>query len=287
MTFSGKIVINLGFNCNFRCDHCANGRETRKKLSSAEISAVVSAINKYGARRIHFIGGEPTLYLEDIRAILARTGAGKNRKVIVTTNGSFAASEAAAVFVLSSIPHLQKVQLSYDKFHARFLPLSKIKNLYAVCRKMGLDFGMLSAIQSPTDMVILRSVNEIGRFPISVQKVLPQGNAVKTGATYACYRTLEKKVLKGRCPDRKNLIYFCGKGFTSCCSSLILNTGIKGICHKTPEGLFRSKFHKLIGKHNFGELAELAGISVRELKPEHSSPCNLCEHIFKSGLLRR
>lgn len=248
---------------------------------------MVSAISKYGIRKVHFVGGEPTLYLDDIRDIIARVGTGNNLKVVVTTNGSFASSEEVAVSMLSSIPRLYKVQLSFDKFHAKFLPVCKAKNLYCACRKMGLEFGMLSAIQSPTDMIHLRAVTGFGRFPISVQKVLPQGNAVKTGSAYSCYMTFEKKVLNRRCPDRKNLIYICGKGFTACCSSLILNTGLKGLFHKTPAGLFHSKFYKLIWKHNFRELAELAGINARELKPEHSSPCNLCEHIFKTGLLSR
>jgi len=99
--FRGKIVIAPGFNCNFNCAHCANAFQKRKKLSPSEISTLVSTINDRGIRRVHFIGGEPTLYLKEIREII---GGIKNRsglRVSITTNGSFAKSRQGAVSVLS------------------------------------------------------------------------------------------------------------------------------------------------------------------------------------------
>lgn len=278
-----KIVINLGFKCNFRCAHCANVSQKRKKLAPLEIKTLVSAINRYRIRRVHFIGGEPSLYLRDIKSIIGGVNDPGELSVTITTNGSFASNEAAACALLSEIPALARVQLSYDKFHAKFLPAVNVRALHSACRTLGVKFGVLCAIQSPADMLILAPFRDLRPFPVFLQKVLPQGEAIKSKAAYSFYKAFDRKTLKRACPDRRNLIYFCGKGFTICCSALVINLNLKGICHKTAEGLFKSKFYKIMQEFNFGELLEKAGVGASGLAAELSSVCNLCEYVFADG----
>lgn len=284
--FSGKIVIGLGFNCNFKCAHCANTAPKNKKLTPSEIRNLISTINRYGIKKVQFIGGEPTLYLKEIGEILSGIKVRRGLQVTITTNGSFATSKEAALSTLSFIPYLHKVQLSYDKFHARFLPVPHVGNLISASSALRLNFSVLCAIQSPADMLALGPIRGLGKFPIYLQKVLPQGNAVSTGVSYSFYENFDKRVLKQYCPDKKNIIYFCGKGFTVCCSALVINLKLNGVCHKTAESLFKSKFFRLLQSHNFEELMREFRVPEAGLKPEHSSVCNLCEYVF-SGHKRR
>lgn len=284
--FRGKIVIAPGFNCNFNCAHCANAFQKRKKLSPSEIGALVSTINDLGIRRVHFIGGEPTLYLKEIREIIGGIKDRRGLGVFITTNGSFAKSRTEAVSMLSRIPALSKVQLSYDKFHAPFLPPTYVKNLVSASRILDIKFSVLCAVQTPADMLVATSLRKPGEFPVVIQRVLPQGAAAASGAVYSCYGVFEKKTLRRVCPDRNNIVYLCGKGFTLCCSSLVLSLGLKGVCHKSAERLLNSRFYKLLHDFNFGELMEAMGVPKAGLKGEHSSVCNLCEYIFASGKVR-
>ena len=111
-----KLAVNLGFKCNFQCAHCANGFEKKKNLFIEEKKQIVQDINTYKIRQILFVGGEPFLYITDIQYIINKTVFQNKPKVIITTNGSFAKNKKEAIRVLSRIPFLKKIQLSYDKF---------------------------------------------------------------------------------------------------------------------------------------------------------------------------
>lgn len=279
--FSGKIAVSLGFNCNFKCAHCANCFEKRERLSPSEKKVLTSAIDRYHINVVHFIGGEPTLYIEDINEILCGIKPRRKLKVVVTTNGSFAKNLNTAISVLRSISGLSKIQLSYDKFHSQFLPFSHVKNVFQACKRIGLDFGVLSAIETPVDMFLINKLHELGNFPILIQKVLPQGSARINAVSYKAYPHFDRRVLRTKCPDRKDLLYICGKGFTICCSSLVFNLKIKEILFKTPGELFSSNLYKLFQRHSFRELAKKFRQNGDAYKPEHSSACNLCENMFK------
>lgn len=285
--FSGKIAVNLGFTCNFACVHCANAFEKRKRLSPEEKRNITSAIRNLRARTLHFIGGEPTLYLKDIAEIVRSSEARRSPSVIIATNGWFAKSKSAAAEMLARIPGLVKVLLSYDKFHARFLPFVNIGYLYEACVGRGVDFGVLCSIETPADILLINKVKGIGRFPVLIQKVLPQGSAKKRHVEYKNYPGFDKKVLRRKCPSRKDLVYICGKGFSVCCSSLVFNPGMTGVCYKTQEALVKSEFYRLISDKNFSELLSLSGAGREELRPEHSSICNLCDYLMRKPPLKR
>lgn len=281
--FAGKLAVSLGFTCDFKCEHCANGFEKPCSLTLTEKKSIVSAINKYKIRKLHFIGGEPGLYLRDIGEIIKGIHDKKSTSVVITTNGGFAKSIEKAASVLKKIPLLKKVQLSYDKFHARFLPLSGVANLHSAAMELGLDFGVLFSIQNPLDMTLIPELRKIGDFPIMMQKVLPQGSAAVNRVAYNNYMTFDKKVLKEKCPERNDMVYICGKGFTFCCSALVFNLKLNSAMFKTPEKMLKSQLLKQLKGKSFGALMKDYHINPDTLLPLHSSVCNLCEHIFSTG----
>ncbi|KAF0155500.1 MAG: hypothetical protein FD189_1416 [Elusimicrobia bacterium] len=183
--------------------------------------------------------------------------------------------------MLASIRGLTYVQMSYDKFHAEFLPKSRLENLFNVCRELGIGFRVVTTLQSPLDLKITAELGAIGGFEVAVQKICDIGEAKKNGLAFRHF-VFDKKVLSQVCPNRDQLVYQCGRGFSVCCSNLIYNGFGKYCLHKTPEDHFNSEFYKRMRNAVLGRLFVQHGGDPESLRPEHSSPCALCEHIFRT-----
>jgi len=198
----------------------------------------------------------------------------------MTTNGHFAESKEAAIKVLSSIPELSVVNLSCDRQHEKFLPEANIAHLFAACRELGIVFRVVLALSSPMDLVLLKKLKAIGKFPVMPQKMLPMGAAKKNSLGYK-HPSFDEGVLSKACPNRDVLIYMCGQGFTVCCASMAFYSKSERIVHATIEEHLRSEFYSLIARHTLGEIVQKLGLSGIKMLPEDSSPCVLCEKIFR------
>jgi len=128
-----NLGITVGTKCNFRCRHCLVDENLgSKKISRSEIKLLISEINKHTPRTLVFTGGEPTLYVNEINAILSALDATQEIKVRIITNGYFALNSVATVKVLKSFKLLNGVSMSYDRFHSEFIPEAHVN-----CRNPG------------------------------------------------------------------------------------------------------------------------------------------------------
>jgi len=274
-----ELVVSLGYRCNFSCAHCCVSDKKETRLSREELELIPRTINEYKIKSLLFIGGEPTLYIPDINHILSKVRT--DPEVRITTNGHFAKSRSAAESVLSSILRLSGVNLSYDSFHARFMPMAKVKALYSACKEKGLDLLVLSALRSPLDLVFVKKFQEVGKIQVKIQKLLPYGNAKKNNIGFR-YPSFDKRVLSRYCPNKDRIIYLCGEGFTSCCSSLVFDCNSRRFFGPTLKGYLKSNFYKLISKKTFGEMRRDFKLDDLAFSPEHSSPCGICAFLFKN-----
>lgn len=241
-----QLGIIVGTKCNFRCAHCALGDgERNRDLSVKEIRILKEAISQYAPRELLFTGGEPTLYIPLINEMISAHPAPGKCRIIVTTNGHFANSVSSARKVLASFIALNNVQVSYDKFHNKFLPLTKVKNLYAACKEMRLKFLALFAIQSPLDLSLMAALSKVGRFNIGVQKVIPHGQAKKNRLGFI-HTVFDRKVLAKKCPNLGRLAYTRGRGFSVCCSDLLRLRSKTQFAHPTIKEHLASDFYKLL-----------------------------------------
>lgn len=280
-----QLGIIVGTKCNFRCAHCAlEDGERNRDLSVKEIRILKEAISQYAPRELLFTGGEPTLYIPLINEMISAHPAPHKCRIIVTTNGHFANSVSSARKVLASFIALDNVQVSYDKFHNKFLPLTKVKNLYTACKEMRLKFLALFAIQSPLDLSLMAALSKVGRFNIGVQKVIPHGQARKNRLGFI-HTVFDRKVLAKKCPNLGRLAYTRGKGFSVCCSDLLRLKSKIQFAHPTIKEHLASDFYKLMARHSFRKLLQLVKLSDAQLKPEHSDECVLCKHIFTQRAL--
>ena len=252
-------------------------------MAADEKLAIVSAINSYSPRTILFVGGETTLYIKTINEILSGVRAPLRSRIKITTNGHFAKTVGAAVSVLKSFKKLDKVQLSYDRFHAEFLPFEGVRNLYHACKSLGIEFCVLNTISSPLELVGIPKFGQIGKFKVLVNKVLRVGEAARNGIEYL-YPSFDRGVLKRRCPGLGSLAYICGRGFSVCCSSLSFETNLP-VAHGSISQHKRSRFYRLISGLTLGQLLKKTGRPSKGLTPQFSAECNLCMHIFGGGKL--
>ncbi|MEI7482148.1 MAG: radical SAM protein [Elusimicrobiota bacterium] len=270
--------ITVGTACNIRCRHCLVDKNLGiRRITKSEIELLVSAINRNKPRELIFTGGEPVLFTGEINSILSSIDRTDKIHISIITNGYFASTPALAVKTLKSFKALNSVQMSYDKFHAEFVPETCIHNLQAACRELNLSFGLVCAIQAPLDLIFLNKLKLVG-VPVTTQKILPIGRAKYSALNYS-YPAFEAKVLRKKCPNIGRLVYNCGRGFTICCGFLASKPGNSRYVHRTIAAHLRSRFYKLVSRHTFGELVRMAGLSKDSLSREHSAPCALCEYI--------
>lgn len=269
----------MGYACNFKCAHCSLTEDHRLKLTSKEVDLLSGVIRRYKPPSVLFVGGEPTFYTDIANAILRKSGDLAKISFRITTNGYFASTKSDAVKSLSAFSKLDMVQLSYDKFHAKFLPFKNIRNLFLACRELGKSFNVTCAVESPMDVLLAEKIKNAGRFNIAIQRVLPIGSAKKNNIKYP-YPSLDEEVLSKSCPNKGKIMYFCGRGFSACCSNLVFNSRDKFMIHKTIGAHVKSRFYQKVIHSNFGQFAGELGLTAKDLRPEHSIQCNLCEHLF-------
>ncbi len=276
-----KLGVSIGTRCNFLCSHCMlSGKNWALDLKPREIATIQAEIRRYSPEELLFTGGEPTLYIDAVNELISAHPCPRAAKISVTTNGHFAGTLGGAKKVLRSFSFIDRLQLSYDKFHGQFLPLRNVGLLYEACRELGLRFGVLAAMQSPLDIVALKELRRIGKFDIVFQKILPQGKARMNGADYR-YPAFDKAVLGKKCPNLGKVIYAPGKGFSVCCCSLSLSRIKTRVAHATIAEHFKSDFYKVVSGYTFGEMAAAAGLSDANFSPSLSSECSMCEYIFQ------
>lgn len=270
--------ITVGTVCNIRCRHClVDNNLGSRRITESEIGRLVVEINRYKPRELIFTGGEPVLFTGEINRILSSIEKLERIHTTIITNGRFASTQAKAVKTLKSFKALNSVQMSYDKFHAEFVPEACIHNLLAACRERNISFSLVCAIQAPLDLIFLNKLKLAG-VPVTTQKILPIGRAKENALSYS-YPAFDAKVLRKKCPNIGRLVYNCGCGYTTCCGFLASRPGNNRYVHRTIAAHLRSRFFELISSNTFGDLLHLAGLSKDGLSPAHSASCALCEHI--------
>lgn len=275
-----ELGISLSNACDFHCAHCLISEHERHwRATGKDIESVVDSINKHKPFVLFFTGGEPVLQINEINKLISHISIPVFPQIRLVTNGSFAKNVASAIKTLRKFKRLDGLQMSYDKYHAKYGPFSNIRNLYRACRELSIDFEVASTIESPIDVIALEKIKTLGNFRLNIQKALPIGNAKKNNIEYK-YPEFDPAVFDKRCPNQGKIMYTCGIGFSICCASLVSSEKKEKVAHSTIEKHLASDFYKTISRYSMGELVELFAVPSRTLKPEHSAPCMLCEHVF-------
>lgn len=153
--------IELGLKCNFKCRHCYQGESQNVAITPEVINAICD--NVLWIDELHFIGGEPMLYVDELRMILKIF---KKRRIRVnylgiTTNMSMRSQEFADVYNEWSMyvkrPDESGLAVSIDPFHLEFITMEQIRE--------NIKFYMEKC-------VFLRKGNRINVFDNTTQKAI-------------------------------------------------------------------------------------------------------------------
>lgn len=70
--YNKKITIQLGFSCNMTCSYCLQSKTKKSKFNEQAIKDVIAklTLEDLATARIEFWGGEPSLYLDEIKYIV-------------------------------------------------------------------------------------------------------------------------------------------------------------------------------------------------------------------------
>lgn len=76
-----KITIYLGSRCNLDCAYCHRKADEKEPVISEALLTYLKSIKEL---QVRFIGGEPTLYMDEVKKVVAAL---PNARFGITTNG--------------------------------------------------------------------------------------------------------------------------------------------------------------------------------------------------------
>jgi len=277
--------VILGYRCNYTCSHCGNNSgpaNTSSDLSNEEISQIKQLIATRPPRMILYSGGETTLYIDQINSITEAHPAPEKLNVTVVTNGWFGSSEEKVADTLGRLRKLSAVDFSYDKFHGSKTRFEYIGRVARYCRSQAIDFKVTMSLSTPLELLDAKRIRDELDIPIQYQRVINSGRAKVNKAGFQ-YFSFDRAVLDRKCPAKGMISFLPGKGFSTCCSSVIFNRTIPGTFHRDLDQHLQSEFFRDLQDKTLGQIAEDRGLKVSDLTPEHSLECNLCELIHSNG----
>lgn len=94
------IFVILGKGCNMKCKYCLQAPYDRQEVTQKNLPRVVDFINDIAQNQnspltVQFFGGEPLLYVADMKRIVKMVEHNKNVNLSVITNGTLITSELA------------------------------------------------------------------------------------------------------------------------------------------------------------------------------------------------
>src|SRR5207253_2894387 len=114
--------------CPLRCRHCSVGfsdqyKGNDQRIDADELIDLITAIDPGIYDMVLFAGGEPSLEVALLRIGIAACKTRFLRSAIVTAP-IWAVNEEAAKRFVDSVPGLNQIILSYDKYHLEFLKVA-------------------------------------------------------------------------------------------------------------------------------------------------------------------
>ncbi len=160
----------LTFKCPAKCKHCSYKagpeRTGRMKVADAEgYLKTLTEMQSLQAFAIH--GGEPFLYLEDLKRILEKA---KELEIVqrwVITNGYWTKTDAIATKKLRELKKagLTHIVFSVDGFHQEYIPLETVKTGIEAAARVGFERVVV-------DSYFIGSSNKDNLYNIATKKAL-------------------------------------------------------------------------------------------------------------------
>ncbi|MDD7392472.1 MAG: radical SAM protein [Fusobacterium gastrosuis] len=126
----------LGYKCNMRCNYCyqIKSHSNKKDMSYKIIDKFIERFNKLdGTHNINFFGGEPLLYVDEIKYIMDRID--KKHSISISTNGSL----RGAFYELEKYWGSPIANLLSNKQHRDFTKLNDLSSFRYIVTKENIN----------------------------------------------------------------------------------------------------------------------------------------------------
>jgi radical SAM protein with 4Fe4S-binding SPASM domain len=286
------LTINVTNKCNFKCIHCYNEEEDKRKLTTKEIKSLLNQASSLGTKYLLFTGGEPLLR-KDIFTLLNYA---KRKKFVIflATNGFFINKDN----VKKIKKYVTKVNVSLDGVGKLHDEIRKNKDAFkkaiqAICllksKKIRVSVSFTAHNKNVKEFQKLAHLcNQLG-VSLTVKRFIPIGRGKKLRFSYKQYRDLCQKINKlkekGYSIEFKDPLYAYKKinkdKFGGCLAGVhILSISADGEaypCTKLKYGVGN------IRKQKLSDIWWNSKILNRLRKRQLLGKCNKCDNKFRCG----
>lgn len=139
--YGREFALMLSRRCNIECRHCGieSSPRLRDRMAASDAKRfIVEAAALDDFQKVTFTGGEPTLFRNDLRELIAFcTGLGLATRIV--TNGTWAVRRERGLAFLESLRDagLSELNFSADKFHLEFLNSESLRNALDCAQDLG------------------------------------------------------------------------------------------------------------------------------------------------------
>lgn len=278
-----ELYVLISDKCNFACAHCLNSsgpNAERWMLSDKDIGEIANEVNTdISINCIHFSGGEPTLFLNQIAQLQSRVT--REIKYSITTNGSFWENPEK---VTSKIK-IDDVVLSFDRFRAPFIRKEQIVELASWLNARGYHVTINYLVTKVEDLL------SIADFEIEGVKVLING-AIKSGrfsSNKGEDNYKDSNWTNRTCPSVSTSIDLRGAekinflpqhGYTPCCGPLVFDQLADKSFTATSsiENYQQNLLRKVLAGENFEK--QFSHIGIRVDNSIFNSACEACVALY-------
>lgn len=287
-----SLVINIDSKCNAACLHCcfSCSPDSTDCISGNEIDNILDIVkDREDIRQVAITGGEPLLrHDEVIKIIKESSNAGKD--VTLITNGFWAKNIDITNEVLTELINcgLRAITVSYDYFHAQFIPISAVKNLFSALKHYDVSTAL--------NMVVDREhkgkeiIDKLGETVFGVPITMVPVSRVGRGS-YISDKKLyftDYRNSKLECPATSWEFVIHHNGFVyPCCSPMVFETSLilgdirTESIEDIEENLFSNIILLILKENGLNWFIEKMGLKLDLSK--FVSVCEVCKIVFESA----
>ena len=142
----GSVSLFLSWKCNFNCRHCGflcSPERTEKMPYDEAIKYIDAAADSPDLKMIAYTGGEPFLYLQEMRELMTYSF-NKGFRGGIVTNGFWADDYQKTLSIISVLQEigLQELITSFDDYHNEYVPAQNVANLIKAAGELNVYSGV-------------------------------------------------------------------------------------------------------------------------------------------------
>lgn len=284
-----SIVINLTQKCNAKCVHCCFEclPNSSNYLTDDEIEKIVSYAESHDdVKVVSLTGGEALLRKNKVLEIIQRLSlVGKETTLI--SNAFWATTEAVTERILSELKlaGLNYLTISYDDYHAEYIPISNVKRLLTIIKKFDIEVALNMVVdRKHIGVDLLKDLGEsVFGVRVTMVPASPVGRANDLNHNDLYFKTIEELELTCPATGWEFVVHHDGYVYP-CCSPSVFESNLRIGCiaeyevEKLESQLYSNILLYILKKEGFKWFIEKMHLDLS--KQKFVSSCEVCRFIF-------